>query len=233
MYPSQASTQLGPKKSHGPLIAIILLVLLLAAALAFGYWAFMGRQNYKNNSDAKAAAAVAAAKAAQASQLQAQYDAQAKAPYKTYQGSATYGTVSFSYPKTWSAYVDTSSQTEPINGYFFPDIVPGLQSGAAYALRVELVDTDYAQVIANQDNNVSGGTETAAAYVPAKLKGVPNAQAGTLFKGNIGNDSNGQPLQGEMLVIRVRDKTLQIYTQAQNFMSDFDNIVLPSLSFQP
>src|SRR5438105_1988355 len=111
------------EKRHqsGSIVIEILLVLALAASAAFGYWAFSGRQDYKDNSDKKADAAVAAAKTAQAAQLQQQFDEKYKSPYKVFHGSSTYGTISFNYPKTWSAYVDETNSSEPINAYFYPE----------------------------------------------------------------------------------------------------------------
>jgi hypothetical protein len=35
------------------------------------------------------------------------------------------------------------------------------------------------------------------------------------------------------VVIKVRDKTLKIYTESPQYLSDFNNIVLKSLSFAP
>lgn len=236
MDPQQSASQIsaqGPKKSRSSLPVIIVLVVLLIGTLVFGYWAFSGRQDYKNKSDAKSAAAVKAAETVQAAQLQTKYDELSKSPYKVYQGPSTYGTVIFNYPKTWDAYIDTSASNEPINSYYYPGFVPGLQNGTAYALRLELVDTVYSQVVSGFSSALADGSLTASAFVPPKLQGVKNVQAGTLFKGAIGQDSSGNPLTGELLAIQVRDKTLEIYTQSQDFVSDFSNVVLPSLSFTP
>ncbi len=221
-----------PAKSKSLLIIIILVVLLLGA-ISFGAWAFSGRQDYKNNTDAKIAVAVAAAQKAEDAKQLANYNEQLKKPYKTYTGSSTFGSISFSYPLTYSAYIDTSSQSQPIEGYFYPGMVPGIQGDTAFALRVELVDTPYSQVVSQFSSDIQTGTLTSAAYAPPKLKGVSNVQPGTLLTGQVGQDSHGNPQSGEMVVIPVRDKTLQIYTESSDFFSDFNNIVLPSLTFQP
>jgi len=36
-----------------------------------------------------------------------------------------------------------------------------------------------------------------------------------------------------MLIIRVRDKTLKISTQSNDYLNDFNNIILSSLTFAP
>jgi hypothetical protein len=207
------------------------LALLLIASLAFGFWAFSQMRHYKNDIDQIAAVAVAKAKKDQAAQLQAQFAEQSKSPFKTFQGSPTYGSLTFSYPKTWSGYVDTSSTTEPINGYFSTDTVPGTQSHTAYALRLELVNTDYAQVMQQFNSYITQGTVTARAYVPAKLQGTANVVPGTLLSGQINNQDQTQ--RGQMLVIKVRDKTLEISTQANNYAADFNNTILSTLTFVP
>src|SRR5690348_6967522 len=83
----------------------ILLVVLLIIALAFGGWAFSQMRHYKDDSKQIVAVAVDKAKQAQKTQLEQQFAEQSKSPYKTFQGSPTYGSLSFNYPKTWSAYV--------------------------------------------------------------------------------------------------------------------------------
>lgn len=207
---------------------IIILVLALVATAVFGGWAFMSRQDYKDNFDKKSAAAVAAAKTAQAADLQKQFADQQKLPYKTYKGSPTYGSVSFNYPNIWSGYVDESATNEPINGYFYPGIVPGLQSKAAYALRVELVDSDYSSVLSQHDSEIKDGSAKASAYIPPKMVGVTNVQPGTRLDGALDSGTSGS-----MAIIKVRDKTLQVYTQSNDFLNDFNNTILPSLTFAP
>jgi len=216
---------------HHSVLPTVVLIFFLVASLVFGAWAAKGMMDYKNNSDKKAAAAVDAAKKTQAAQLQAQFDEQNKSPNKTFHGSPTYGSVSFNYPKTWSAYVDTSNTSEPINAYFHPGEVPGTQTKTAYALRLELVSTDYAQVVQQFSSGITTGKTTSVAYLPPKLNGVANVQPGTLFSGQI--NSQDQTQRGTLLVIKVRDKTLEISTQSNDYLADFNNTILPSLSFAP
>ncbi len=214
--------------SVASLAVIIILGLALVVAIIFGGWTFMSRQDYKNNSNKYAAAAVEAAKKVQADELQKAFADQEKLPAKTYKGSVTYGSVSFNYPKTWSGYVDESASNEPINGYFYPGIVPGLQSKSAYALRVELVDSDYSSVLTQHDSQIKDGSAKASAYIPPKMVGVTNVQPGTRLDGALDPNTSGS-----MVIIKVRDKTLQVYTQSSDFLNDFNNTVLPSLTFAP
>lgn len=210
----------------------VVVTLLLIACAAFAAWAFQGRQDYKNNVDQKVTKAVSAAEAAQETKLKQQFAEESKNPNKTYSGSPTYGSVNFKYPKTWSAYVDETNNNMPINGYFHPDKVPGVLGQTAFALRVELVNTSYAAVIRQFDSQIKTGRVRAVAYVPPKMNGKANVLPGTRLNGAI-NQSQRIPQQGSMVVVQVRDKTLKISTQSTDYLSDFNNIVLASLSFVP
>jgi hypothetical protein len=207
----QVSASESYSSSPAPRGNLIILVLgvLLVLSLIFGGWAFSGRQTYKNKSDQQVAAAVAAAKKAQAIELQNQFAEQSKQPYATFHGSPTYGSLSFNYPKTWSAYVDTTSTSEPINAYYYPSQVPGLQFSPL----------------------IKQGKITAKAYVPPKMQGVTNVVTGTYLTGQFNNQNAAQNVN--MVVIKVRDKTLEIYTESSEFLNDFNNAVLSSLSFAP
>ena len=224
----QPSVYQPPKTPRKLLAAIIVLAILLVVSLVFGYSSYTKGQDYKNNSDEKSTVAVEAAKKAQAAELQASYDEQSKSPYKTYEGSAVAGSVTFSYPKTWSAYVDETSTVQLINGYFYPGQVPGVQSTTAFALRVEMVSTDYSQIVAQYAAQTKKGTLTAAAYVPPKMVGVANVQTGTHFDGTLDRSKNGS-----LDVIKVRDKTLKISTESKDYLPDFNGTILASLKFSP
>ena len=221
-------------ESGSAVTMVIIVVLALAAvgAAVFGFTTYQSKQDYKNNSDKKSAAAVTAAEATQKTQLQAQFAEQLKSPYKTFTGSSTYGSITFKYPNTWSSYVDQTNASEPINGYFNPGNVPGVSSNSAFALRLELVTTAYNSILEQFSSQITQGTVTASAYIPPQMKGVANAQPGTLFKGAI-QQSESTPLQGEMLVIPVRDKTLQLYTLSNDYLNDFNNTVLANLTYVP
>jgi hypothetical protein len=211
---------------------LVILILALVAAGGFGWWAYSERQDYKNNFDKKVGEEIAKAKTQQKIELEAQFNDREKSPNKVFKGSATYGSIVFQYPKTWSGYADQSNTSAPINNYFFPDIVPSAnQSGnvqTAYALRLELLSTDYAQTIKQFDSQIEEGQLTATAYVPPRMSSVANVQPGTRFEGQLAEN-----IRGSMVIIKVRDKTLKIYTESPQYISDFNNIILKSLSFVP
>ena len=229
MNPNQGvSYNSGPHGGRGNLFVTVLLSVLLIIALIFGFTQFSKARDYKDNTDKK----INQALAAKASQLQsqAQQAFNAANTYK-YQVSATYGSVAFSYPKAWSAYIDTTNSGEPVNGYFNPRVVPSIQGDTAFALRVELTGDDYSQVLGNYSSSISDGTIKAKAYLPPKMKGVANAVPGTYLSGHI--NTGNQDQTGAMMIIKVRDKTLQVYTESAKYLNDFNNIVLAGLTFAP
>jgi len=221
MYPETSGSG-GAKKT----VVIVLLLVLLIASAVFGGQQYSKAKDYKDNVDKKVAAALQAAKAQQTQEVQDAFDAA-----NTKQFSGSYGNISFSYPKSWSAYVDTTGSSDLINGYFQPDVVPSTQSKVAFALRLELLNNDYSQVLQQVNSRVTGGYVTASAYVPPKLKGNSSVVPGTFLKGKI--NSNDQTQTGEMVIIKIRDKTLEVYTENMTAANDFNNIVLASLTFAP
>lgn len=216
--------------SAASIAVIAVLAILLAAVSVFAFSAYSAGQDYKSNSDKKAAEAVEAAKKSQAQELQAKFDEEAKKPNLNYKGPVAYGSVSFDYPKTWSAYVDEGDD-RPINGYFHPKIVPAIDSATAYALRVELVNTAYADVVEQYNSLVTAGKLKSRAYIPPKMENTANVLPGLKLEGDLGDSQAAK--NGQMVIIQVRDKTLKIYAESSEFLGDFNNTILPSLIFSP
>lgn len=209
------------------LIPLILVVLLFFGALGFGYWAFSSRQDYKNNSDQKAAAAVDVAvdqtKAADAKL----YAEEAKKPLKSYVGPAAFGSVTVEYPKTWSSYIIESNAQSgmPVNSYFSPDFVADVgNQNNSYALRMQVVSQSYDTVLRSFDGQVRSGATTVSPY---SLPKVPNV-VGSKIQGQVAPNK-----QGTMIILPLRNMTLKIWTDASQFLPDFNNIILPNMTFSP
>jgi len=216
-----------------PVLAVVFGVLFIAAA-AFGVWAYSGKTDYKNNTQAKIDAAVANnTKKVQAADAK-QYAEQAKSPYKTLTGPSDYGSVQVSYPKTWGAYVDTTNSNTPINAYFHDDYVPApstsSQIAQVYNLRIQIVSQPYSTQLQQYQSKLGTGEVTASAY---SLPKVPKV-AGTMLTGQIvPNSSSQNPPTGTMVMLPLRNTTLEIWTESPNFLSDFNNIILPNITFVP
>jgi len=208
------------------LIPLTLMVLLFMGALGFGYWAYAGMQDYKNNVDTKIAAANEKAVAAEDIKKDAAYAEAEKSPFRNYKGPESLGAVQVAFPKTWSAYVDEGTVTGPIlNGYFYPNVVPSLSSEAsAFALRVQVVPQSYSNVLRAYVNFVSSKKGTVVPYALPKLPSI----VGVRLDGEVVPRK-----QGAMIILPLRDKTLEVWTEAPAFVPDFNNNILPNLSFSP
>lgn len=207
------------------LIPLILIVLLLIGASAFAVWAFMGRQDYKNNVQKKIDAAIIIAKEQLTKQKDAEFAEAEKSPYKEYKGPAAYGSLVIVYPKTWSAYVsEKTNGSAPVDGFFNPSVVPDVtDNDSTFALRTQVLNTGYSQELKKFDALVKSGKVKASPYVPAKVPTV----TGMRFDGEIVTGKTGS-----MVVVPMRDKTLKLWTESPTYVGDFDNIILPNYTFE-
>lgn len=218
----------GEEQGNILLIPVVLLGVLFIAAAIFGVWAFGGRQDYKDNVAAKVADAVAKnTKSIQAKDA-ADYAEAAKNPLKTFVGPADYGSVTVQYPKTWSAYADTSSSGTPLDAYFHTDYVPSAADKQTYNLRVQVVARSYSTVMNAYTSRIKEGTVKAAPYTLPK---VPNV-AGTRLTGAVFSTNTAAP-QGTIILVPLRSTTLEIWTESNDFLPDFDGIILQNMTFAP
>lgn len=208
------------------IIPLCVIVIFLIAAVIFGGWAYGKMQDYKNNVDAKVQAAVATAKQQEDTAKDAEFDQQYKLPLASYTGPSAYGSIVLKYPKTWSAYVvDDRGGSPYIDGYFYPHILPDLQSAtSAFALRLQVVQDSYSSVLDNLANSVQSGVTKVAPY---KVPKVPSV-IGVKVTGTLGNGKTGT-----MVIIPLRNTTLELWTEAPSFQQDFDTNILPNFTFAP
>lgn len=208
------------------LISVILLAILFVAAGIFAVWAFSSRQDYKNNVAAKVSTAVAANTKTVQTKDAAQYAEAAKQPLKTYVGPDASGSVHIMYPKTWSAYINTSDSGTPLDAYFHADYLPSVDdSSNTFNLRVQVNSSSYDSVVNQFDGQVQQGQATATPY---KLPKVPSV-VGMKFDGQV-FDNNAS---GSLVVLPLRSQTLEIWTNNMSYVSDFNTYILPNISFSP
>lgn len=212
-------------RGHNWLVPFVVAIVLFLAAIGFGGWAYMERADYKDNVDQKVKAAVEVAVQEESTRKDAEFVQREKEPTKTFQGPSAYGSIEFKYPKTWSAYVvENDKSRDQVDAYFHPGIVPDIKGGTALALRVKVVDRPYAEVLQTYSSKVKSGKLKLAAYQPKNVKGVAASQIS-------GEINTGQT--DTMVVIELRDKTLQIWTESNSFVPDLNKFVLDSLTFSP
>ncbi len=213
------------KKRHSSLVllvALVLFIVLFLVSAGFGLWAFSERNDYKNNVDQKIEAAVTKAVEEAEAKKDADFAEREKQPLTEYQGPSAFGSVKIKYPRTWSAYVteDDRSST-PVDGYFHPHVIPGLKSGTAYALHLEVIESDYAKELKKFDSDSKAGR---VKVTPIQIQNT----AGARIDGQL--DKNKK---GSVVLFPLRDKTLKLTTESETFVPDFNNIILKELTFSP
>lgn len=203
------------------LVPLVLSVLFFFGTLGFGVWAFMERGDYKDRSDEKTAAAVAVAVDKAKSDKDNEFIQSEKNPLRDYVGPVALGSITFKYPKTWSGYATEEATRSTL--LMHPKIVPG-DPKSSYALRVEVVPTAYDKVLSSMENNVKSGKLSASAFRLDMLQEV----LGTRFDGEIASGKSGS-----IVVLPLRDKTIKISTEAEDYLGDFDEIILKNFTFSP
>jgi hypothetical protein len=201
------------------ILNVVLTVLILGIG-GFAVWAYMGYQDHKDNVDAKVTAAVKEAKSLQKKEDDAAFAEQEKLPTRQLVGPDELGSVTLDYPKTWSVYVGSNGGAQPTyEAYLYPGAVPPTNSNTPNALRVSVTNSSYESTLQQLDQNLKNGDLKASSIT---LNGV----TGVRFDGKISLN-----VQGSMVVFKVRDKTLKVYTESETFRGDFDKTILPSLKF--
>lgn len=202
-----------------PLIVVSVVLTVLSVAVgAFAIWAFVNYADQKNNVDQKVEAAVAQAKQQQGTDDEAKFAEREKQPTRQFVGPDDLGRVQLNYPKTWSAYVARAS-SNGYDAYFQPGVVPPTDGKTPFALRISIEDKGYEAVLNSYQDRVKKGDLRSSSIT---LNGETGNRLDGKFSANV---------QGAMVLFKVRDKTLRVYTESRTFQPDYDNIILPSLIF--
>lgn len=210
----------------GVVLSLILTVVMLLATIGFAGWAFTSRQDYKDNSDQKAAAAAEVAKEQTRKAKDKEFEQKYKEPFRTYAGPAAYGSLTLQYPRTWSGYVaEAANGSAVVDGYFSPNIVPSASDkNSVFALRIQVLNQPYAQVLQSFTSQQQQGKLTVAAYALPKMPEV----VGVLATGQLSDQKTVT-----MVVLPLRSQTIQIWTEGNQYLEDFNRNILPNVSFSP
>lgn len=210
--------------SIGVIVAIVLLALGLAGAAGFGIWAYLERTDYKDNVDKKVAEAVQKnTKKVQAEEA-VKFAEEAKKPLKPFTGPAEFGSVKLMYPKNWSLY-SAGAGASPVNLYVHPDFVPiATGQSSVFALRIQVLEQNYDSVLQTYSGLQKQNKVTVRPFALAKNQ----ANKGSRIDGQI-----AMGREGSVVLVPMRDKTFKIWTESNSNKADFDNIILPNVSFTP
>lgn len=201
---------------NGYLIAVILLTVSVVALVGLSVWLFIHYNDQKNNVDSKVEVAVAEAVRQTKEKEYDNFLEREKEPNREFVGPDDYGRLTFSYPKTWSVYVaeDVTTSGSSFKAYLNPITVPPVSgSEQRFALRVLIEDRDVDTVINSYSGLVKKGDLKSS---PTSANGVNGTRLDGSFNKNI---------RGAVVIYKVRDKTVSLFTDADTFKPDFENII--------
>lgn len=195
-------------------IAVIGLSVLVLALGSFGIWAFVAYSDATSDVEGKIAIAVAEAREKKGEEEEARRIELENQPNLKFTAPADYCSLSFLYPKIWSAY----ESEQLANGgdylaYFHPKTVPPISNSQQFALRVVIEQKDYDDVVANYDGLVQKGD----------LKQSTASSEGKSGMRLTGNFSKN--IRGDAVIYECRDKTITIRTDADVFQAAFDALI--------
>jgi hypothetical protein len=194
------------------IVSIIAIVIAVGLGVAFA-WAFINYSDQKDNVDTKVSAAVNTAVKAKADADAATFEAKDKQPNRQFAGPEDFGALSFSYPKTWSTYIDKDASTGTFAAYLNPVSVPTVSSDTQFALRVTIETKDYDTILNGYQALVKKGDLKSSTV---KINSVDSTRLDGNFTKNI---------RGSAVVFKIRDKTVTIRSDADTFKPDFDALV--------
>lgn len=194
------------------ILSIVFIVLTVGLGGAFA-WALVNYMDQKDNVDTKVSTAVTSAVKTQADKDAAIFEAEDKKPNRLFAGPEDFGSLSFSYPKTWSTYINKDASSGTFQAYLNPVSVPPVADKTQYALRVSIETRDYDSVLTTYQSLVKKGDLKSSTV---KINGVDS----TRLEGNFTKD-----IRGSAVIFKIRDKTVTIRTDADTFKPDFDALV--------
>jgi hypothetical protein len=204
-------------QQQGNTLMLVMVVVLALLTVTFGGLAIYLNTQYQAKStdvNGQIERAVLEGKNEQQEEDDKKFADREKEPNKQFIGPDDYGRLTFSYPKTWSAYVDTDvSRGGKYEAYLNPGVVPPVTSKEQFALRVLIEEKDYDKVVDQYASLVKKGD-------------LRNSS--TSSEGNIGTRLDGnfnKDIRGSAVIYKLRDKTITLRTDADTFKPDFENII--------
>ncbi len=208
-----------PKKNIMPAVLGVAAALFLILSGVF-MWLFVSKNNeyaeLSDEVDLKIAAAVSEAKAEQALA-----DAEeAKKDTRQFTGPTDYGQLSFDFPKMWSVYVASdASKGGDFVAYLNPLEIEPVSDSTVYALRVTIVNKGFESVTADYQR-----------YLERDELSMTTVTVGGTTANRYVGKIPGTELNGIIVVLKIRDKTAILRTDAMGYEGDFQTI-LDSVKF--
>lgn len=213
------------RREQGLASGLFLVVMTLGFILstAFAIWAFIGMQENQADLDKKIANATSVAVQQAETAKEAEFVERENKPFRSYSGTPTYGSLTFSFPKTWNVYAVNKDSGTLLDFYANPNLIPGLGRNVNFAFRVQILDTPYETEAGKLDGSVKSGKITADPYRAPLVQ----SELGIYLRGEIVSGK-----QGVMVLLPQRDKTFKLWTETEEYIDEFDEI-METLTFIP
>ena len=215
MAPPMADS--GKKSSLAETIILVVVCLVAATAIVFAVMFFVQYNDLKDSFDSQVKSQVAEAEKNQKDADDAICLEKQKETLQQFTGPSDYGSVSFNYPKMWSVYIKSDgTENSDFEAYFSPvSVDPVDNDNSRYALRFKIVNTLSDEVQRDYINKVNDNEMTSGMF-QAQNKAV----TGTLYQGTI-----EEGIVGQVLVVKVNDKTAILQTDSEEYRADFEKLI--------
>lgn len=210
---------------QGSAAVVLLIVMTLGFVLAsaFGVWAFIGMNENQRNLDRKIEAATTVAVKQAESAKEAEFTEREKSPFRSYSGSSTFGSLSFKFPKSWNVYAEEGKSSTLLDFYAHPGLVPGLDREINFAFRAQILDSRYEKEADKFQSLVKSSKVTVEPFRPELL----SSELGILVEGEVVTNK-----KGVMILLPQRDKTFKLWTESEEYVEDFAEII-KTVTFVP
>lgn len=208
---------------NGAIFAIVALAVLVVVFGSFGIWSYMNYTDQRTDVDQRVDKATAAAVLKNSQDLEAKFEAREKEPMRQFSGPSDYGSLTFDYPKTWSAYQATDISAGggvTYAAYLNPIVVPPVtnaidttKDAIKFAVRIKIEQKTYDQSVDSYQQLIKKGSLQSSVY-------SDGSHTGTKLVGNFSDN-----IYGTAVLIKMRDRTLTIRTDGDVFQNDYDALL--------
>ena len=203
----------------GWMISTIGLIVLVIGAGSLAIWAVMNYQEQKTNVDGKIERAVTEGKKEQLEEDEEKFAEREKEPRRDFVSPDDVGRLTFTYPKTWSVYVDQDPVAQGKSGgdykaYLHPITVPPVDiRNQQFAVRVSILSENYNEYLKGYERDIDKG-ELRSSTVTV------NGENGVRLDGNFSKE-----IRGSAVIFKIRDKTAVVQSDADTFRHDFNDLI--------
>lgn len=214
---SQLAPPQSQKSSLSILTIVIIVIISLVATTFIGLfvWMYFQWDAAKTDVDGQIQKASAIAVKANADKLESDFIEREKYPYNKFSSPEEFGSLSFEYPKTWSVYVANDKTGDKYEAFLHPGVVNAINRKDIYALRISIINQRLEKALEKYNRAVEDGKMS----LTIREVGGENAN---LFVGTLPDNKD---LQGNVLIIKIRDKVAIIQSDAMAFNDDYHKIL--------